>query len=245
VIVDRLLSEAESELRRCRIADVRIGLGYTAVLLDDGSCGLAGTVTAETHACCTFLDRAGELIGKDAVEVAAYARSSDPVASSVGVATLNAVTNREGSQGPGPLAVLPIDGATVGMVGYFEPFVPELRRRAKDLYIFERRPLSPEILPDWAAERLLPTCDVVILTALCLVNKTLDHLLDLARGEVALVGPTTPLSPLFAEHGVAHLFGTVVTDPQAILAVVSQAGGTQRFKGATKKVYRSLEMKGG
>jgi len=196
VIVDRLLSEAESELRRCRIADVRIGLGYTAVLLDDGSCGLAGTVTAETHACCTFLDRAGELIGKDAVEVAAYARSSDPVASSVGVATLNAVTNREGSQGPGPLAVLPIDGATVGMVGYFEPFVPELRRRAKDLYIFERRPLSPEILPDWAAERLLPTCDVVILTALCLVNKTLDHLLDLARGEVALVGPrrSSPLS---------------------------------------------------
>ena len=80
-----------------------------------------------------------------------------------------------------------------------------------------------------------------MITSLALINKTLDHLLQLAHGEVALVGPTTPLSQIFSQYGVSHLFGIVVSDPKAILATVSQAGGTQRFKGAAKKVYMPLK----
>ncbi len=240
MIIDRLLTAAREELARRRIGDVRIGLGYTAVLLDDGSCGLAGTVTDGTNSCCTHLDRAGELLGKEAFEVAGYALLPDPVAASVGVATLNAVVNREGEPGPDPLDVLPIDGATVGMVGRFEPFIPEIERRADRLYVFERRPLAPDVLPDWAVARLLPECDVVILTAIALINGTIDHLLELAEGEVALIGPTTPMSPLLGEYGVRHLFGTLVTDPEKVLTIVSQAGGTQRFKGAVRKIYRRL-----
>ncbi len=242
MIADELLGEAESALSQRVIADVRIGLGYTAVLLDDEGCGLAGTLLEESRHCCTLLAEAGELIGKSALEAAEYATSSDPVASSVGVATLNAVLNRDGEPSPSPLEVLPIDGATVGMVGYFGPLIGELRRRAKSLTIFERRPLSPEVLPDWAAEGELPTCDVVLITALALVNKTLDHLLQLARGEVALIGPTTPLSRVFARYGVSHLFASVVTDPKRVLATASQAGGTQRFKDAAKKVYWRLKQ---
>jgi uncharacterized protein (DUF4213/DUF364 family) len=240
VIVDDLLGEAESTLSKRVIADVRIGLGYTAVLLDDEGCGLAGTVREDAYGCCTLLAQAGELIGKPAWEVAEYSTSSDPVASSVGIATVNAVLNGDGEPSPRPLEALPIDGATVGMVGYFGPLIGELRRRAKALTIFERRPLAPEILPDWAAERLLPTCDVVLITSLTLVNKTLDHLLQLSQGEVALIGPTTPLSPVFARYGVSHLFATVVVDQKRVLATVSQAGGTQRFQDAVRKVYLPL-----
>jgi uncharacterized protein (DUF4213/DUF364 family) len=240
MIVDDLLTEARPKLTGRTIADVRIGLGYTAVLLDDGGCGIAGTLTEGAHGCCTLLQSAGELIGAPALDLAGFAQSREPVASSVGVATLNAVLNRTGEVGASPLDVLPIDGATVGMVGYFEPFLPELKRRAKALHVFERRPLAEEVLPDWAAERLLPTCDVAIITSLALVNDTLDHLLELARGEIALVGPTTPLSHVFVHYGAAHLFGTVVTDPGGVLTTVSQAGGTQRFKGTTKKVYLPL-----
>jgi len=241
VIIDQLLAEAQGKLCKRRIVDVRIGLGYTAVLLDDGGCGLAGTVTDGTNACCTYLEKAGELIGMDARTVAKYAFSPNPVAASVGIATLNAVINRGGDPSPDPLQVLPIDGATVGMVGYFEPFIPELKQRAKELYVFERRKIAPDVLPDWAAERLLPTCDVVILTALAFINKTIDHLLELAQGkEVALVGPTTPMAPILGKCGVKHLFGSLVTDSTAVLAIVGQAGGTQKFKSATKKIYQRL-----
>ena len=241
MIVDDLLREAESTLSKHVIADVRIGLGYTTVLLNDGGCGLAGTLLGEVEYCCTLLADAGELIGKPALNVAQYALSADPVASSLAIATLNATLNRNGEPGPSPLQVLPIDGAEVGMVGYFGPFVTELRERCKALHIFERRLLSPDVLPDWAVERILPACDVVLITSLALINNTLDHLLQLAHGEVALVGPSTPLSQIFSQCGVSHLFGTVVTDPKVILATVSQAGGTQRFQGAAKKVYMRLK----
>jgi uncharacterized protein (DUF4213/DUF364 family) len=44
MIVDDLLRAAREELAERTVADVRIGLGYTAVVLDDEGCGLAGTV---------------------------------------------------------------------------------------------------------------------------------------------------------------------------------------------------------
>jgi len=240
MIVDDLLAEVRPALAERAVVDVRIGLGYTAVLLDDGGCGLAGTLTEGAHGCCTHLVQAGELIGRPAVEVAEWILSCDPVASSVAMATLNAALNRHGEPGPSPLDAFPVDGASVGMVGCFSPLVPELRRRASALHIFERRPVSAEVHPDWAAERLLPTCDVVLITSLTLVNKTLDHLLQLAKGRVALIGPTTPLSPVLARYGVCHLFATVVVDHKRVLATVSQAGGTQRFQDAVRKVYLPL-----
>jgi uncharacterized protein len=240
MIIDKLLESSTEGLARCRLKDVRIGLGYTAVLLDDGACGLAGTLTDGTNQCCTYLQDAGELIGKQALEVAKYAVVPDPVAATVGVATLNASLNRDGVKGPDLMSALPIDQKVVGMVGFFEPFIQELRLRAKDLYVFEKRPLAPGVLPDWAAERIIPKCDVVILTAISLINGTLDRLLQLSRGEVALVGPTTPLSPVLREYGVKHLFGSVVTDAAAVMNIVSQAGGTQRFGSSIKKVYQKL-----
>lgn len=241
MIIDELLEDARERLSGRTIADVRVGLGYTAVMLDDGGCGLAGTLTEGADWGCTMLSDAGSLLGQSAEGLAAEAVSAHPVRASLGLATMNAVLNRHAVIGPGPLKVLPVDGARVAMVGLFRPLVKELEQRARELHIFERPPLSTGTLPDWAAARTLPECDVVIITALTLVNKTLDHLLEHARGEVALLGPTTPSSTIFASHGVSHLFGRVVQDTERALSVVSQAGGTQAFSKAAPKTYLRLD----
>ena len=144
-------------------------MGYTAVVLDDGGCGLAGTMADPSDWRCTVLPEAGELVGWPAVQAAEMALAKNPVAASVGVATVNAALNRAGEAGPDVLDVLPIDGARVGMVGMFEPYVDRLRRRAAELHVFERRPVAPGVLPESEAERILPECDVVILTSLTLV----------------------------------------------------------------------------
>jgi uncharacterized protein (DUF4213/DUF364 family) len=240
MILDDLLQEAESGLAERHVADVRIGLGYTAVMLDDGGCGLAGTVVEESEWRCTVLPEAGELVGRPALRSAEMALAQNPLAATVGVATMNAVLNRAGEASPDVLDVLRIDGAKVGMVGMFEPYVDRLRRRAAELRVFERRPVAPGVLPESEAERILPECDVAILTSLTLVNKTLDHLLELASGEVALLGPTTPLSTVFASYGVDHLFGVVVEDAVRLREIVSQTGGTRRFGQTVRKVYRDL-----
>ncbi len=241
MIIDELLEDGRERLNGRTVVDVRIGLGYTAVLLDDGGCGLAGTQTDGGDWGCTLLQDAGNLSNKPALEVAEEALSCHPVRSSVGVATINAVLNRHAQLGPGPLEVLPVDGARVAMVGLFRPLVAELQERADELTIFERPPLSSNTRPDWAAPRLLPECDVVLITSLTLVNQTLDGLLEHARGEVALLGPTTPQSKIFAKYGVRHLFGRLVRDTDRILAVVSQAGGTPLFRKAAPKTYLQLD----
>lgn len=242
MILDDLLQEAEARLAERCVTDVRIGLGYTAVTLDDGGCGLAGTVVDESQWRCTVLSEAGELVGRPALQVAQMALAQNPLAATVGVATMNAVLNRSGEASPDVLDVLPVDGAKVGMVGMFEPYVDRLRGQAAELHVFERRPVAPGVLPESEAERILPECDVVILTALTLVNKTLDHLLELVRGEVALLGPTTPLATVFASRGVSHLFGAVVENAARVQEIVSQAGGTRRFGRAVRKVYRGLRQ---
>jgi uncharacterized protein (DUF4213/DUF364 family) len=240
MIIDDLLQETRTTLAERHLADVRIGLGYTMVELDDGVCGLAGTVVEGNEWGCTLLPEAGELIGRPALQAAQMALGENSVACAVGVATINAALNRSGEASPDVLDVLPIDGAKVAMVGMFEPYVDRLHRRAAKLHVLERRPTAPDVLPDWEAERILPECDVAIVTSLTLVNKTLDHLLELVQGEVALLGPTTPMSAVFASHGVDHLFGVVVENAPRLREIVSQAGGTRRFGSAARKIYRDL-----
>ncbi len=63
-VVDRLLEVLEERLRRRAVVDVRVGLGYTGVLLDDGAMGVAYTFRHSTPRGCTVVARAGSLTGQ-------------------------------------------------------------------------------------------------------------------------------------------------------------------------------------
>jgi len=45
------------------VTEVRVGLGYTAALLDDGACGVAYTFRSEAGASCCAVREAGTLAG--------------------------------------------------------------------------------------------------------------------------------------------------------------------------------------
>jgi len=250
MIIEEILKSVEGELRRRAVEDVRIGLGYTAVKLDDGSCGLAATMREEVAACCTVFERAGGLSDQDAVSLAELALSTDILESALGVATINAALSSR--EHPGRLIegdlpeILEIGKEdTVGMIGYFGPLIEKIKKRCEDLYVFERRPSAFEafeIQPDWAADLLLPKCSVAIISGTAVLNKTIDRLLELCSGRVAIVGPTTPLSEVFANYGVSFLFGLKVTDADKILKIISEGGGSRAFGQAARKVV--LQLKG-
>ena len=108
----------------------------------------------------------------------------------------------------------------------------------------------------WMAPHLMAQCaehpnivadkenaDVVILSATTLINRTLDDLLSLCRNahEVAILGPSTPLLPrLFVDRGVTLLSGVQVVEPERVLRIVSEGGGTRQFGRAVKKVTLRL-----
>jgi hypothetical protein len=59
-ICDLLLSPAANHC----VADVRVGLGYTAVQLDDGRCGLAYTFRDDIQEGCCVIKAAGTGVGR-------------------------------------------------------------------------------------------------------------------------------------------------------------------------------------
>jgi uncharacterized protein len=229
------------------VTDVRIGLGYTAVQLDNGRCGLAYTFRHATGGGCCAVKKAGTYCGQGASELAQCAHSQDVIVAAVGLATLNALTP-SGLSSDGDildlLAIKPTE--TVGMIGYFGPLVGPLKNMAKTLNIFEKREdMGPGVLPEEAEERVLPECQVVIVSATTLLNRTVDTVLSYCQGarEVAILGPSTPLLPsVFAPHGVTILSGMEVTDPNTAKRIISEGGGTRQLLQATRKV--GLRIKG-
>lgn len=242
MIVGELLRFAEPRLRGRTAKDVRIGLSYTGVLLDDGSLGLAYSFREEAGQCCSLLGRAGELEG-DAWELAGLSLGHDAVSSSVGVATVNAAINKEGEEGDALKFLDLREGDEIGMVGDFKPMAEELKERGHKLYVFERSPKREGVLPDWAAEYILPKLSVVLITGTAVVNKTIDHLLELARNarEIVVLGPSTPLAgEVFRRHGVTLLSGMVVEEPRKALKIISQGGGARELKRVARKVTLDL-----
>ena len=225
------------------VADVRIGLCYTAVLLDDGSAGVAYTFKECLPPGCDIFQGKRPVAGKTASETLAYLSSPDLLERAVGLATANALINhsREELVAGDILDVLACGADDrVGMVGYFPPLMPVLKPKVKELLVFEALLKgTPGMYAEDQAAALLPSCTVAIITATTLLNNTLTELLEACRNcrAVALVGATTPLAPeVFKQQNVTLLSGIVVTDPQGILRQVSEGGGMGSFKGYIEKV---------
>ena len=103
---------------------------------------------------------------------------------------------------------------------------------AKKAYILELDPyqLNPNegILPDSAAEYVIPDCDVLVITGSTLINKSMERLLTLARNSKAytiILGPSTIMSEILFDYGADMIAGAFVTNPEAIIKKLSQSGG--------------------
>ncbi|MGO8685505.1 MAG: Rossmann-like domain-containing protein [Thermoleophilia bacterium] len=229
------------------LADVRMGIGYTAVLLDDQSLGVAYTVYSPAAAERLLLVGKGPLVGRSTSEVLTYLVSSDPRKVGLALAVANALVNRpSASYNDGDvLALLSLRADDrLAMVGFFAPLLAPLEKTVREVVIFERdASRSKRALPAEQALTELPSCDVAVITSSTLINGTLDRVLAAAANcrEVALVGPSTPLvGEVFAALGVTLLSGTIATEPLSILQAVSEGGGTRSFMRYSHKVNLRL-----
>ena len=222
---------------------MRIGLIYTAVMLEDGRIGLSFTFHRGRRGNCSRLWAVCPMPGRDASELVEMLHAPEEVERAVALATVNALANSKagGAREGDFLGMLDIKpGEQVGMVGLFAPVLPRLRERTSSILIFEQNPgRQADLLPEEDAYRLLPGCGVALITSTSIVNQTIDRLLAAARScrEVVLLGASTPLVPqAFAGTCVTLLSGVIVHEPGEILRRVSEAGGTRSFKGHVRKV---------
>jgi uncharacterized protein (DUF4213/DUF364 family) len=242
-----LLHDLLASLPDGRVIHVNIGRHWTAVVVEvDGRhhCGLASTQGGSHVHGVPDVPQAGLLENKGGSELANLILSEQPTLVSVGAATINALLPRQ------PKSWLEINakkviaqhgrGKKVALIGHF-PFTARLRSQVGELHVLELDP-HPGDLPVSAASNIIPMADVVAITSMTLINHTLVGLLALCRPQamVIMLGPTTPLSPVLYDYGIDLLCGSIVTDINAVLSTVGQAGN---FRQVHEAGVRLVSMK--
>ena len=226
VVDDLLLTLPDGPIR-----DVRVGVFWTAVVVEVAGqlrCGLASTLRVEGHhhGGGAAVGEAGQLTQRGARNLAELARSDSLIEASIGMAAINALLpNQETSWvdlNAADVIAQRGKGKTVVLLGHF-PFIPRLRDRVGKLWVLELQPQADD-LPADAAGDVIPQADVLAITGTTLINGTFEGVMALRRPEalVLVLGPSTPLSPVFFEHGVHVISGAVVEDIDSVLRAVSQ-----------------------
>ena len=242
-IIDTVLCDSPN----LTIADVRIGLGYTAVMIEDGRVGVAYTFHRDIQGGCDVFKGKGPLIGMKTLDMVPLLSSSDKIETALALATVNASINTidNGAKAGDTLEQIPINPSDhVGMVGNFAPIVGMLRKKCARLSIFEKIEFaSGNILPEKEIPNILPDCQIAIISSTTIINGTIDKVLESASGcrEVIMLGASTPLLPkAFSATPVTLLSGIVVTKPHEILAVVSQGAGMRSFRNFITKANQHV-----
>lgn len=235
-IQNALVESLNVSAKEHKVADVRIGLGYTAVCLENRQAGLAWT-PPRTVGCCTHLPLAGTLAGRPASELLQMLASEQPLQRTLGLATANALL----AAGPLPETSREevLDGLKitaedhVAMVGYFGPLVKRIQKIGCRFDIIELDSSRPGVLNPEQGRAVLAESSVAILTGTSLVTGTCEELLnDLGQPrEAVLLGPSAPFCPqIFSDTPLTRIAGARVLDANGVLQVVSEGGGTPRLK---------------
>jgi uncharacterized protein (DUF4213/DUF364 family) len=246
-IARRLYNAVSREAGNLVVKDVRLGLSYAGVWLDNGRVGLAALLLHELPPGCSVFSYThrrsaegklipGKLAGSKASSHLKYlVEGKNPLEKALGLATANAILHPEtAGDERDSLSIMNLTPQDrVAMVGLFTPMVPKIEATGAKLSIIERDPARMELPSRKDREKILQDCTVVIITATTLLNDTLEETLnDLGDPRhVAILGPSTPLCPeIFRGTPVNHLGGAVVRNRRNVMQIISEGGGTPAMR---------------
>lgn len=232
-ILDAVMKSIDGD---ASVRSILVGAHWTVVCSRHG--GLASTVLSEKPHGHEVVREVGKLHSKSARELAAFARSENPLEASIGWAAINSLIEVDTASAvevdAGELLVRNSEEKNVALVGHF-PFIPQLRTAARNLWVLEKHPAEGEY-PAGAAPDLIPQADVIALTGSALITHTLDRLLSFCQPDalVMVLGPTTPLSTVLFGHGATLISGSRVVNEDAVLQTVAQGATFRQVEGIKK-----------
>jgi len=230
-IIENLLSSLDYE---ASVKEIRQGPFQTAVLTR--YCGLASTPHGTGHQQGQpSVKEAGLLLEKQPRDIARLAESDSLYEAAIGMATVNSLLEVNDEEclelNAGKLIAEKGKDKRVAIVGHF-PFIPELRKVTKELWVIEKNPQDGDHT-EAEAEGIIPQADVVGITGTAFTNHTIERLLELCNpgAYVVLLGDTAPLSRLLFDYGVDAISGTRVINPELALRCVSEGATYRQIKG--------------
>ncbi|NJE00261.1 hypothetical protein E3E26_10820 [Thermococcus sp. LS1] len=171
------------------------------------------------------------------------ADSLNVIERTLGLAAINAVSqyhiDLSNAEWADVLELLPEDVGKIAMIGNMPPLARTLRERDFNVFVFERNAKlwDKDTYSDALEYHLLPEMDAVIASATCLVNGTIDMLIDRAKKArlFVLTGPTGQLLPEFLSGTrVTHLAAMKVVDIERALLGL-KLGSFRGFEEGNKK----------
>lgn len=187
-----------------------------------------------------LLPRLASLQRQGLRRLADLSRSWDPTEMALGIAAINAHYNRRDLDlRPGNgVPSLPHTPGRVVVIGAF----PGLSGILPNSAVIETDP-RPGEFPPVAMDTLLPGCGGAVVNSSALVNRSLPRILRLAEAApLALIGPSTPLTPRLFSYGITVLGGLIVHDPKGLAAAIRAGALPREFTRFGK--YNHLKAKG-
>jgi uncharacterized protein (DUF4213/DUF364 family) len=234
MILDDLISILNFD---ATVQDIRQGVFDTGVLTR--YCGLASTLTEDAlRQQRPLVKEPGLLMEKTPRELAQLAYSQSILEAAIGMATINSLLEVDEASclelNAADLIAEKGQGKKIAIVGHF-PFVPKIRKYAKQLWVIEKNPKKGDF-EEAEADKLIPRADVVAITGTALTNHTMEHLLGLCspRTFVITLGATVPLTPILFDHGLNAVSGTRVTDADLALRCVSEGANFRQIRGVKR-----------
>jgi uncharacterized protein (DUF4213/DUF364 family) len=235
--LNRLYEALGQSAKDRRIDDLRVGLSYVGVKLDNGTAGIAAIMPDRSTRSCTVLKEAGTYAGANAADILGYlVAGQSSLHRAIGLAVANSLIEVPSDQTEDREATTYFDlqpGEQVAMVGLFTPLVKRIEATGAILTVIEKNPDRLEILSPDDRQKALKACDVAIITATTLLNQTFEEMINLLGSPrlVALMGPSTPLmSGIYHDTCITHLGGAVVKDSERVLQIISEGGGTPALR---------------
>jgi len=244
-LYDRLIDGIPADFT---VEDYQVGLTWTMVRAG-GPVGVALTVKGRAH----IPLYGGPVIGSSLRLIAECVKSWNFREASLGMAAINCWYNtpekvaslggfaglnladesRESNVKKDAFNLSPEEasGKRVAVIGRF-PRLEEQLSPICALSVLERTPEQGDY-PDSACEYILPGQDIVFITGMTFINKTLPRLLQLTApgARVILVGPSVPLTPLLYDYGVTDLDGFCITNPEKAREAIRRGNSSDIFLG--------------
>ncbi|ADG13032.1 protein of unknown function DUF364 [Methanocaldococcus infernus ME] len=191
--IKKIVKEVKKISDDFTILDISLCYPYTYSLLEkDGkrSLGLAMLLVEE-------LKHIKEPIEfKDLDDLIEMSNSLNIIERTLGISTINAICQYyiEVSEEDFKRDILEIakQYKNIGMIGYIKPIYEKLKEKC---VVFDRKFRNDEVVSDAFEYNLIPKFDLLIISGTTLINDTIDMILDRAKGETILVGPTAQLLP--------------------------------------------------
>lgn len=215
------------------IHQILIGVHWTAVR--SRHCGLASTMSEPPPHHDNQVRDVGQLHHKSALELAQYIFSDRLLEASLGMAAINSLIEVDENRCE-PLNAFDIiaeqgRGKAIGVIGHF-PFIPELKKVARKLWVFEKR-LQEGDLAEEEMQHLLPRCDVVAISGTTLINHTFENVLESCRKDAfkVMLGASTPMTPILFDYGIDVVSGCRVSHPDVAFECVSHGATFKQIGG--------------